>query len=280
MHSGIGRGKGGSYLRAGATCLPYHFTTLPSLPLYLFTALPPYFTSPLPKLRKTDLDTATAAFTSVASAEASAFLLSKPKLSTLKLSPLLFSTSLKLRLRIPVHTQDNLKCYCAGHSHVDQFGDHLAICKRGQQIYDIHNSMVQVVADLCRSNGLSVKVEPRNIFHISDPENNKRPDLEISGMHNVKVLGDVCVTYPVSQFTTHHQAKTIGYNADKQAKAKHRKYDESTANIGGAILRPFIFESRGFWHSEFRTLSNKLSPLAARPEVSVSKLSAYIGQEE
>ena len=65
---------------------------------------------------------------------------------------------------------------------------HLASCKRGQEVVSIHDSMKQAITDLCRSNGLSVKVEPRNIFGIVDPENDKRPDLLIQGLQEKKLL--------------------------------------------------------------------------------------------
>jgi hypothetical protein len=70
-------------------------------------------------------------------------------------------------------------------------------------------------------------------------------------MHNRKIIGDICVTYPIRNSTTQYQAKIKGRYAELQARAKHDKYDEDTSKIVNMEFIPFIFESRGFWHKEF-----------------------------
>jgi hypothetical protein len=192
-----------------------------------------------------------AAFTSVATEEASAYLLSRTSLPTLKMTRVQFMTAARQRLRIPIHAQDNLRCNCKARAHIDHHGDHLAQCKLGKGVYSIHNSMVKVIEELCRANSLSVEVEPSNIFRIVDAENNKRPDLLVQGMHGRKIIGDICVTYPIRNSTTQYRAKIKGYSADHQARVKHDKYDDEAAKMVNTDFKPFIFESRGFWQKEF-----------------------------
>ena len=199
-----------------------------------------------------------AAFTSVATDKASAYLTSRTNLTTLKMTPSQFRIAARQRLRISIQTQDNLKCNCKRKSHIDHYGDHLASCKRGQEVVSIHDSMKQAITDLCRSNGLSVKVEPRNIFGIVDPENDKRPDLLIQGLQEKKIIGDVCVSFPIRNSTTRNKAMIKGHYADLNAKSKHRKYDEEVAEMENSEFIPFIFESRGFWHKEFEVFFEKV----------------------
>ena len=58
----------------------------------------------------------------------------------------------------------------------------VCICKKGKEIYAIHDAIKQVIAVFCRSNGLYARVEPTNLFRIHDSDKNKRPDIEIIGL--------------------------------------------------------------------------------------------------
>ena len=122
-----------------------------------------------------------AAFLSSATPEGSSALLATPKSSALKLTPLEFKTVINIRLRADISIIPNLKCSCSRHTDVDNKGDHLSVCKKGKEIYAIHDAIKQVIAVLCRSNGLYARVEPTNLFRIHDPDDNKSPDIEVLG---------------------------------------------------------------------------------------------------
>jgi hypothetical protein len=200
---------------------------------------------------------ATASFLSVASPEASAFLFAKPKLPHLNFNYLEFRTALRLRFRIQIQRLPNLRCSCKNQPPIDEFGDHMLACKKGKEIYDIHNTMVQEIASFCRSNGLSARIEPTHVFNADEESENKRPDLEIRGLSEIPLLADVGICTTTHENLSYNQARIMGRSADNYASIKSNKY-EHLAEAAGFSFSPFIFENRGLWQKDFLLFFHKV----------------------
>jgi hypothetical protein len=124
------------------------------------------------------------------------------------------------------------------------------MCKKGQEINDVHNTMVQTIAAFCRSNGLHVRIETPNLFRSINVVNNTRPDLEIRGLEDIPILADVGVTFPITDKLSVARALVPGRAAAKYASSKIAKYKDSSTALNCSFI-PFIFESRGHWDPAF-----------------------------
>ena len=62
---------------------------------------------------------------------------------------------------------------------IDQFGYHLTGCKIDGGAIRLHDNLVHTIVTLLRSIGLSVALEPLNMFSNHQPDNNRRPDILI-----------------------------------------------------------------------------------------------------
>ena len=82
----------------------------------------------------------------------------------------------------------SILCPCGG-GPVDVYGRHLQNCKQCHDlVYAIHDAVKFEVAELCRTAGLSVKVEPSGVT------DRLRPDLLVE-RHDARPLGlDVSIT--------------------------------------------------------------------------------------
>jgi hypothetical protein len=198
-----------------------------------------------------------AALVSVASAEASSALLARPSSPALSMTSLEFTIFLKTRLRIPIQLNPLLHCSCKGYPSIDKHGDHLCICKKGQEVNNIHNSMVHVIAAFCRSSGLYVRIETPNLLRCVDPHNNTRPDIEIRGLTEQTIIADVGVTFPIPPSLSLNQSLVSGRSAKIYATQKIVKYDKPVDLLGDKFI-PFIFESRGLWDPHFKAFFNSV----------------------
>ena len=74
----------------------------------------------------------------------------------------------------------NYQCPCYGRSTmIDQFGYHLTGCKIDGGAIRMHDNLVHTIVTLFRSIGLSVALEPLNMFSNHVPDDNRRPDILI-----------------------------------------------------------------------------------------------------
>lgn len=150
-------------------------------------------------------------------------------------------------------------CNCSKHSPVDQEGDHFCVCKKGKEVNSYHTAVVNVLAALCKHAGTRVTTEPRNRFAAVEVEEdqNKRPDLEITGLYAQPILGDVGIAYPISSQLTLTQARKPGRVANTYAANKTRKYNENAVETDNIFI-PFIFETNGHWDPQFKKFFGKI----------------------
>ena len=66
---------------------------------------------------------------------------------------------------------------------IDQFGYHIASCKKDANTICLHDNVVHTIVMLLRVLGLSVALEPLNLFSNLDPNDNRRPDILIRNPH-------------------------------------------------------------------------------------------------
>ena len=198
----------------------------------------------------------TAAFTSVANPESSAYLTSNFNMPSMQLNDSEYATLSRLRFRMELQIPSNLLCVCKQRFPIDVYGDHMLSCCKGKERYNNHNTVVDIITIMCRHSGLRVGVEPYNTFSELDDAKKLRPDMVITGL-DVTILGDVGVTFPIPTNLTLNQSRVAGRLASDYARTKHVKYDEYAQRISNTFI-PFIFETRGFWHHEFKEFFAKV----------------------
>ena len=95
--------------------------------------------------------------TSAAGTGAAAFLHAPEMIPGCALSNQEFELAVKLRLGAPIHHNLPETCICG--QHIDQFGDHLLKCKRGNEFDTRHTAINQCVSALVRATNLPVSNE-------------------------------------------------------------------------------------------------------------------------
>ena len=197
---------------------------------------------------------ALAAFLSSATPEGSQALLTTPKTKSLQLTSLEFKTIINLRLRANITEIPNMRCSCSGNSEIDNKGDHLSKCRKGKEIFATHDAVKQEIVAFCRSNGLYARAEPNNMFRIQDPDDNKRPDIEVRGLPT-NLLLDVTVVSPLYSDLSIPQSKIQGRAAARTVIVKNNKYQAAATSAGYSFI-PIAFENRGLWSKETKDFFN------------------------
>jgi hypothetical protein len=216
-----------------------------------------------------------ASLLAVASPEASSFLLAKPNLYNLRLNTSEYAIAIIQRLRKELPIPSNLNCNCSQHASIDKYGDHLTTCKKGQEIYITHNTMVNTIAALCKHSGLQVRIEPPNLFAAIDDHQKLRPDLEIIGLEAQPIFLDVGITHSIPQTLSANQATQSGRLANAYAHRKHCKYDENAMSVNSKFI-PIIIETKGCWQSEFKSFFNTVIQHNNRTSgIPIAALKAY-----
>ena len=62
---------------------------------------------------------------------------------------------------------------------IDRFGYHITGCKKDANAIRLHDNVVHILVMLFRLLGLSVALEPMNLFSDIKPDDNRRPDILI-----------------------------------------------------------------------------------------------------
>ena len=86
-------------------------------------------------------------------------------------------------------------------------------------------------------NGLYARIEPYNMFRIQDPDDNRRPDIEIRGLPT-NLLVDVTVVSPLDSNLTLAQAKVQG-RAAFNAGTRKKVYYQVPVTAAGYTFLPF-----------------------------------------
>jgi len=203
-------------------------------------------------------------FTSVSSKDAGIWLEIAPKTDMHRMSNPQFTVALRLRLFMPQKfIQEGTKCNCSAIAnstkYVDREGIHFCTgCGFGYTRSRTHDLVRDQLCKTLRYCGVNIRVEERNAFRGSDPNNGTRPDLtafNLAGTNQSHAL-DVRLTSPVpanGAVITLNTARKELTAADKAAQAKNKKYAKSASdnNLG---FKPIIFEITGAMHREARTL--------------------------
>ena len=98
--------------------------------------------------------------------------------------------------------------------------------KRYENFRNTRCMVKQKIVAFCRSNGLHTRAEPTNIFRIQDPDDNKRPDIEIRGLPT-NLLLDVTVVSPLYSDLSIPQSRIQGRAAARAVITKNNKYEAS-----------------------------------------------------
>ena len=79
---------------------------------------------------------------------------------------------------------------------IDRFGYHITGFKKDANAFRLHDNVVHILVILLRLLGLSVALEPMNIFQNHEPDDNRRPDILIRNPYggNKQIITDVAVT--------------------------------------------------------------------------------------
>ena len=179
-----------------------------------------------------------------------------PTANRFHLDTMKFTVALRYRLRLRIPSiNEGSYCSCkpriAGSNKLDVYGYHLTIlCGKHGYRNKIHDGIVLTINACCHANGMYTQHEPRNLLHIVDDENNKRPDLLLinpPGFTDPRVVIDVNVTHPLRRSTTIAQAKTFrngSIAALAAEKNKIKKFSEECASLDIGF-HALIFESSG-----------------------------------
>jgi len=68
---------------------------------------------------------------------------------------------------------------------IDKHGYHMSACKIGGNAIRLHDNLVHTLAKLFRLLGLSVALEPMNMFSNLEADDNRRPDILIRNPYGV-----------------------------------------------------------------------------------------------
>jgi hypothetical protein len=192
-----------------------------------------------------------ARYVSTCGRESGAVILANPKTPQLTFSQPEFRIMLRRRCGLSLsQISVGLRCNCSKHPVIDQRGKHCVTqCKKGQGRLLIHDGIKQQIAAMCRYAQLSVRQEPADLFRSIDAENNKKPDLEIRGLLERGIFGDVAITEPCNASVTANNARIPLRAAKAKEAQKKNKYRALTLETGN-IFVPMICETQGAWGKE------------------------------
>jgi len=125
-----------------------------------------------------------------------------------------------------------------------------------------HDAVKEEILLMCRSAGLSARMEPRDIEEDSDA----RPDLEVQNLKpGVSCFIEVSCTNPVSEAkpTTATTASKPLRTGERRAYEKERKYRQLATTTNSENLQA-ILETTGAMTRSFRTIIKRIAQLAAQ----------------
>ena len=127
---------------------------------------------------------------------------------------------------------------------IDRFGYHITGCKKDANAIRLHDNVVHILVMLFRLLGLSVALEPMNIFQNHEPDDNHRPDILILNPYGggEQIIIDVAVTG--IDGTTRRNDDKPNQPLVAGRKQKTRKYGPA-AELNQLILISGIFSSNG-----------------------------------
>ena len=189
-----------------------------------------------------------AQYTSVCGHEAGAAILAAPKTPALTFLPQEYRIMLRRRFHLNLlQIPDGLRCNCSSHPVIDRKGRHVVtVCHQGQGRHIIHDGFKQELASLCRYAEVYVRQEPTDVYRGVDADNGRRPDLEVRGLLERGIYGDVSITEPVTPSLTINQAKKPLRAATIVEQKKTRGY-AAISQQAGYHFYPLVLETYGSW---------------------------------
>ena len=157
-----------------------------------------------------------------------------------------FTSFIKFQLGVQLFTPPGLvaqsKCANDGCNQLhDQFGEHATICGHGGAIITRHDRVKEAVAEIARSAGYTVQVEPRNLFG-----DNLRKPADVRWPHRAFRGETWCDITVVSAHKNPTQAKRIrGYNLLEGEKVKRAKYRQDLEGRNDVTFTPVVFDTLG-----------------------------------
>jgi hypothetical protein len=214
-------------------------------------------------------------YNSISNSSSGSFLYSSPKNNSLTFNNIEFSTSLSLRLflPLPIIPKGNL-CSCKKHPSIDTTGHHLITgCNEKGARQAHHKTTQNTLSKLLNYSGFKNTIEETNCFTRVDPQNKKRPDISI---HNPQSIGyendlllDISFVSPltgtqngnISNFSI-TQAKKKFRAAEARFQSKKTKYSE-LAFVNNKNFLPFIIETSGALHPLAEKLLKEIAKVGA-----------------
>jgi len=189
-----------------------------------------------------------AQYTSVCGQEAGAVILAAPKTPALTFLPQEYRIMLRRRFHLNLlQIPDGLRCNCSSHPDIDRKGRHVVtVCRQGQGRHIIHDGFKQELASLCRYAEVYVRQEPRDVYRGVDADNGRRPDLEVRGLLERGIYGDVSITEPVTPGLSINQSLKHLRAATTVEQKKSRGYAAISQQAGYHFF-PLVLETYGSW---------------------------------
>jgi len=121
----------------------------------------------------------------------------------------------------------------------------------------MHDTLKQEWASLCRYSGLYARQEPYDAYHVVNPDNNRRPDIEIRGLQERGLYADVTLTSPVCSTLTANNCRIPLRSAAAREREKCHIYQQISEEAGYDFA-PIVIESYGAWGVSATRLFEKL----------------------
>ena len=113
---------------------------------------------------------------------------------------------------------------------IDQFGYHITSCKKDANAIRLHDNVVHSLVTLFRSLGLSVALEPMNIFSNHELDDNRRSDILIRNPYSGCKLIIIDVAVTGIDGTTRTNDDKPGQPLVARRKQKKQKYRRTEKN--------------------------------------------------
>ncbi|GJW52225.1 putative reverse transcriptase domain-containing protein [Tanacetum coccineum] len=174
------------------------------------------------------------------------------------MSPVEYRTILKYRLMIPLFPVDAL-CPVCRKACLDSFGEHVVLCQELSGFKYRHDMVRNVLYDICRCVGISVKKEATMNF-LADPSDG-RSTLRPTDVLVFKRVGEkhACVDLtgvsPLVGLSS--QGFTVGQAALKTASCNVTKHEKACIDNQHVFI-PFFFDTFGFLAPEAVKLLNRI----------------------
>ncbi|KAL5487053.1 hypothetical protein EMCRGX_G019610 [Ephydatia muelleri] len=189
------------------------------------------------------------------------------------------SQGLGLHLDPPVHqiaiqwwlgldTSQGSQCALCPGIALDPLGHHAITCKRGGDVVTRHNTLRDVLAEICHRAHLGVQVEAGNDL-TADHSHTRPADLLLTNWATGKTAAfDISVTSSLNTLTLLEAGVSAGSAAQATETRKHMANDAKCNELGWLCV-PLVAETYGAWGKEaMEAFSQLASRLATHNEVS------------